>query len=26
VELLEGIVAANGRPFEPWGFVFNTGD
>ena len=26
VELLEGIVAANGRPFEPWGFVFRTGD
>jgi len=26
VELLDGIVAANGRPFEPWGFVFNTGD
>ena len=26
VELLEGIVAANGRSFEPWAFVFNTGD
>jgi hypothetical protein len=25
VELLEGIVAANGRPFEPWGFEFTTG-
>jgi hypothetical protein len=26
VELLEGIVAANGRPFEPRAFVFRTGD
>jgi hypothetical protein len=26
VELLEGIVAANGRPFEPWAFVFSIGD
>jgi Big-like domain-containing protein len=26
VELLEGIVGANGRPLEPWGFVFTTGD
>ena len=26
VELLEGIAAANGRPFEPWAFVFSTGD
>jgi hypothetical protein len=26
VELLEGIAGANGRPFEPWGFVFNTED
>ena len=26
VELLQGIVGANGRPFEPWGFVFSTGD
>ena len=26
VELLEGIVGANGRPFEPWAFVFSTGD
>ena len=26
VELLEGIVAANGRPFEPWAFVFSTAD
>ena len=26
VELLEGIVAANGRPFEPWAFAFRTGD
>ena len=24
VELLEGIVAANGRAFEPWGFSFTT--
>jgi hypothetical protein len=26
VELLEGIVAANGRPLEPWAVVFSTGD
>jgi hypothetical protein len=26
VELLEGIVAANGRPFERWAFVFSTRD
>jgi hypothetical protein len=26
VELLEGILAVNGRPFEPWAFVFITGD
>jgi hypothetical protein len=26
VELLEGIVAANGRPFDSWGFAFSTGD
>ena len=26
MELLEGITAANGRPFEPWAFVFSTGD
>jgi len=26
VELLEGIVAANGRAFAPWGFMFSTGD
>jgi hypothetical protein len=25
VELLDGIVAANGRAFEPWGFSFTTG-
>jgi hypothetical protein len=25
VELLEGIVAVNGRPFEPWAFEFSTG-
>jgi hypothetical protein len=24
VELLQGIVAANGRAFEPWGFSFTT--
>jgi hypothetical protein len=24
VELLDGIVAANGRAFEPWGFSFTT--
>jgi hypothetical protein len=24
VELLDGIVAANGRTFEPWGFSFTT--
>jgi hypothetical protein len=24
--LLEGILAVNGRPFEPWAFVFSTGD
>lgn len=26
VELLEGIVAANGRPFPAWGYVFSTGN
>jgi hypothetical protein len=26
VELIEGIVAVNGRPFEPWAFVFSIGD
>jgi hypothetical protein len=26
VELLEGVVAVNGRPFEPWAFAFSTGD
>ena len=26
VELLEGIVAVNGRPFEPWAFEFHTGE
>jgi hypothetical protein len=25
VELLDGIVATNGRAFEPWGFAFRTG-
>jgi hypothetical protein len=25
VELLDGIVAGNGRAFEPWGFSFTTG-
>jgi hypothetical protein len=26
VELLEGIMGANGQPLEPWAFVFSTGD
>jgi hypothetical protein len=26
VELLEGIVGANGRPLEPWALGFTTGD